>query len=505
MRGVAGGMLAAALLAAGPAQPTDYWTYQYGTIDVIVAGSSDYARSVARNADRLGVALTRILSLRGEARLPTHIYVLPDEEIIALLGSSGSSNFNSSGYDATVIASRGTGGGDRYWGVYFGYVGSLLAGDGAQRYPYWYRLGVPEVFATTDLDHDHIRTGGVASGYAATVDGGALIPLRTFLGLQEQDPQLQSGPISAMYAAQSWYLTREILLEGRYRREFGKYLGLIHAGRSEQAAFAASFPVSYEDLDRMLRDDRSAKPHVFILPSPTDESPDKVPPRKLTPPEVQTALALVNLQSGRRAEALRLATAVLREDPGNERALRVLARAQLEEGNYPVSFAAVDRLSGGTLSADAMAECAAILTVLAAAVSGGHAALPVDAATLLGFAQRYYQAAIAANPEDLRSWAGLAGLYGARRDRAAAQALLPQATQALARHPGNASLAYALAHMCAQTQQWECAAKFAGVWRENAPTEANRADAAAFESRLAAYQRRLASAPAAPSSAPPRN
>jgi tetratricopeptide (TPR) repeat protein len=505
VKSVAGGMLAVSLLTAGPAPAADYWTYQYRTIDVTVAGSSDYARSVARNADRLGVALARILSLRGEGQLPTHIYVLPDEEITAILGSSGGSNYNSSGYDATVIASRGTGEGDRYWGVYFGYVGSLLAGDGAQRYPYWYRLGVPEVFATTDLDRDHIRTGGIASAYAATVADGALIPLRTFLGLQEQDPRLQSGPISQMYAAQSWYLTREILLEGRYRREFGKYLGLMHAGRGEQAAFAASFEVSYEDLDRMLRDDRSAKPHVFMLPSPTDESPDKVPPRRLAPPEVLAALSFVNLQAGRRTEALSLATAALHDDPANERALRVVARAQLEEGNYPVSFAAVDRLSGGTMSADAMAECASILTVLAAAVSGGHAVLPVDVATLLGFAQRYYQAAIAANPEDLRSWAGLAGLYGARRDGAAAQALLPQAAEALARHPGNSSLAYALAHMCAQTRQWECAAKFAGVWRENAPTEANRADAAAFESRLAAYQRRLASAPAAPSSAPPRD
>ena len=505
MKGMAGGMLAVALLAAGAAPAADYWTYQYRTIDVTVAGSSDYARSVARNADRLGVALTRILSLRGEARLPTHIYVLPDEEITAILGSSGGSNYNSSGYDATVIASRGTGTADRFWGAYFGYVGSLLAGDGAQRYPYWYRIGVPQVFAITDLDRDHIRTGGIAAGYAATVADGTLIPLRTFLGLQEQDPQLQTASVSQMYVAQSWYLTREILLEGRYRREFGKYLGLMHAGRSEQAAFAASFEVSYEDLDRMLRDDRSAKPHVFMLPSPIDDSPDRVPPRKLAPPEVSAALAFVNLEAGRRAEALRLATTALHDDPANERALRVVARAQLEEGNYPVSFAAVDRLSGSNLPADAMAECAAILTVLAAAVNAGHAALPVDAATLLGFAQRYYQAAVAANPDDLRSWAGLAGLYGARRDRAAAQALLPQAAEALARYPSNSSLAYALAHMCAQTQQWECAAKFAGVWRENAPTEANRADAAAFESRLVAYQRRLASAPPAPSATPSRH
>jgi hypothetical protein len=253
----------------------------------------------------------------------------------------------------------------------------------------------------------------------------------------------------------------------------------------------------------MLRADQRVAAHVFLLSSPEDKSADTTPPRKLAPPEVEARLALVNLKTGRRAQALRLALAALHDDPANERALRVVAEAQLEEGDYPASFAAVDRLSGGTLSPEGMAECAGILTVLASAVTAGHVVLPVDAATLLKFVERYYQAAIAANPEDLRSWAGLAGFYGAQRDAAAAQALLPGASQALSRHPGNVNLAYALAHMCAQTQQWDCALRFAGAWRENALTEANRAEAAAFESRLTAYRQRLASAPPADASPPP--
>lgn len=253
----------------------------------------------------------------------------------------------------------------------------------------------------------------------------------------------------------------------------------------------------------MLRDDRDTDANVFLLPSPADNGRDSVPPRKLTPPEVQARLALVNLKAGRRAEALRLAGLALRDDPANESALRVAAQAQLEDGNYPASFAAVDQLSrSAQLSPDAMAESAAILTVLASAVGGGEAVLSVDAPTMLRFAQHYYQAVVAANPEDLRSWAGLAGLYGAQRDSTAARSLLPAASQALARHPGNVNLAYALAHMCAQTQQWDCALKFAGSWRENAPTETRRLEAAAFEARLSAYRQRLASAPPAESPAP---
>jgi tetratricopeptide (TPR) repeat protein len=499
----------ALLLAMGPALApgADFWAYQYKDIDVTAAGSSSYAQQVARNADRLGTALTRILSLRGEARLPTHIYVLPDDEIVGLLGSSGRANFSSSGYDATVIASRGAGSAGEYWGVYFGYAGTVLAGEGAPRYPYWFRLGVPEVFATTEFDHGHIRTGGIATSYALTLTSGTLIPLRSLLAMQEQDPQLKSDALSGMYAAESWYLTREILVESRYRDEFVHYFALMRQGVSEQAAFAASFKVSYEDLDRMLLDDRNASTNVFLLPSPEDNGPDSAPPRKLAPPEVEARLALVNLKVGRRAEALRLAGTALRADPANESALRVAAQAQLEEGNYPASFAAVDELSRrAQLSPDAMAESAGILTVLASAVSGGDAVLSVDASTMLRLARRYYQAAVAANPEDSRSWAGLAGLYGAQRDGAAARLLLPEASQALARHPGNVNLAYALAHMCAQTQQWDCALKFAGSWRESAPSEIRRIEAAAFEARLSAYRQRLASAPPAQSPPPaPRN
>lgn len=496
-------LLVLALLLAGPASAApDYWAYQYANIDVTVAGSASYARQVARNAERLGAALTQILTFRGDGRLPTHIYVLPDDQIVEVLGSSGSSNFDSSGYDATVIASRGQGSGDEYWGVYFGYVGSMLAGDGASRYPYWFRLGVPEVFATTVFDHDRLRTGGIAPGYALTVASRKLIPLRTLLAMQPQDPQLQTAAVSAMYAAESWFLTREILIEGRYRNEFSRYLALMQQGTSERAAFAASFRVSYEVLDKMLRDDQRLQAHVFQVASPEDRKAEADPPRRLTPAETQARLALVNLKAGRRAQALSLAAAALHDDPANERALRVAAEAQLEDGNFPASFAAVDRLSAGTLSPEGMAECAGILTVLASAVTAGHVVLPVDASKLLAFAQRYYQAAIDANPEDLRSWSGLAGLYGARRDGAAAQALLPAASQALARHPRNANLPYALAHMCAQTQQWDCAVKFAGAWRDNALTEANRAAAAEFESRLSAYRQRLASAPTPDAAAP---
>jgi hypothetical protein len=45
-----------------------------------------------------------------------------------------------------------------------------------------------------------------------------------------------------------------ILIEGKYREQFGHYLELMNQGQTEADAFAASFQgVSYEDLDKMLK------------------------------------------------------------------------------------------------------------------------------------------------------------------------------------------------------------------------------------------------------------
>jgi tetratricopeptide (TPR) repeat protein len=483
------------LLAPVDAPAADYWAYRYKNIDVTAVGGSVYAQNAARNADRLGAALSQILSFKSDALLPTHIYILSEDDIKRALGSSNQSTYTTSGFDTTVITDLGGSSQDRYWGVYFGYVGSLLAGDGALRYPFWLRIGVPQVFATPEFEHDRIKTGGVSAGFANTIATGTLIPLRVFLALRNGDPQLHTPAYEAMYEAESWYLAREILVEGRHRKEFGQYLQLMHEGKSEREAFAASFSISYEDLDAMLRADMRGQSHIYIVASPADTSPETAPPRKLAASEVQARLGRVNLAMGHRAEALRLANESLRAEPANENALLVLAAAEAKDGDYGTALKAVDQLAAhGGLSPEDLIESADVLRLLAEAVTGKRASLDVDAATLLSRAKTGYQSALSAT-DDLRGWAGLAEVYAAQRDVEAARALLPTVIHALERHPRNVNLAYALTLMCAATNQPDEALKFAAIWRENTLDDASRDQAAAYESRLrASLERRAAAA-----------
>ena len=478
-----------AILAPAGAPCADYWTYQYKNIDVTAVAGGGYVESVAHNADRLGDALGRILGFKSDVRLPTHIYILADDDVKRLTGHVGDASFNTSGYDTNVVTSLGERE-NRYWGVWFGYVGSLLIGDGSLRFPYWFRTGVPEVFATTEFERERIRTGGISRGWAYTVSNHKWIPLRTFLTLHPDDPQLRDEQYAEMYAAESWYLTREIMVESRHRSEFAKYLELMHEGRSERDAFTHSFTVSYEELDGMLRDDMRAATHIYVISTPNDTSPEAAPPRKLTASEAQARLARVNLFLGHRAEALVLADAALHGEPGNESALRVVAAAQLKEGNYAGALATVDQLAGlGTLSSDAMAESADVLKSLGEAVSARRASLNVDSAALFRRARADYERALSRS-EDLRSWGGLAELYALERDSEGARAFLPAASRALERHPRNANLAWALTRMCAAANQPEEALKFAAMWRENALSDWSRDQAAAYESRLRASMER---------------
>ena len=461
----------------------EYWACQYGDFDITSVGTKAFAANVAHNVARFDSALSRILNINSTYRVPTRIYVLSSADMKQLLGDDSAASYHYSGFDVTVMASFSRDA-DAYWGVYFGYAGGLLISERAVRYPNWLLIGVPEVFADASFERGNIRTGGVSPGYAATYLRGTPIPMRTFLSLQRGDPQLRSGPYRQIYDAEAWFLTREIFVESKYQPEFLQYLSLMSRGTGEREAFAASFKISYEELDKVLAAAVHERAHVYVVPV-AKEAAVSGTPMPLSRSEFKGRLAGLMVRHGHRDVALRLAAEALQGEPANVHALCASARAHLEDEDYAASLADIDRLSAQHLSsAEAYAERAAILAGLAAAVAGKHAALAADAATLNHRAHEDYQRAIDLDAEDLRAWAGMAQLYASMRDAEGAKTFLPNAEQVLERHPRNPGLPRALTHMCAVTGQIDCAFRFAEYWRVNALTDADRDGANAYLSRL---------------------
>ena len=394
----------------------EYWAYSYKNIDVTAAGTSAYAVNLAHYCARLDVMLSRILGIKTQSRAPTHIYAMPQARLQQFIEKNFSSSYRTSGYDNTILMDSASGPDARpYWGAYFGYTATLLMSAEVLRGPDWYMVGVPSVFADSVFEGGHVKIGNVTPGFAYTLlSGGALIPMRAFLTLKQSDAQLKGARYVEMYDAESWYLAREIFVEGKHRAEFGRYLDLMRQGRSEPEAFAASFKITYEDLDKELVLAMRDHAHVYIMEAPADAAGDRASARRLSAAEVSGRLALASVRYQRGPDPVQLANQALQAEPANESALRALAQAQLARGAYGEALAAVDKLAAQGASAAASADSAAILAGLARAAASGRATLSVDAATLKRRAKEAYERAIAADSEDRRSRDGLTRLDGSQ-------------------------------------------------------------------------------------------
>jgi len=402
-------LLGLGLSAAAPAAD-DYWGYTYRNIDITASGTNAYAVNVARYCVRLDSLLTQILSIRASDRLPTHIYALPAGQMKLYTAGDYSSVYRSSGYDTTVILdSSEVSNGRPYWGAYFGYTATLLSSDRLLGGPDWYMVGVPSVFADVVFEGAKVKIGNVTPGFANTlVTGGALIPMRTFLGLRQRDAEAKGKHFLDMYDAEAWYLAREVFVERLHRAEFGKYLDLMRQGKDEAAAFAASFAISYEDLDRELVQAMHERAHVYIMDSPDDPSAGGAVATRLDATEVKARLALLSVRYQQGPDALQLGREVLQKAPANETALRALALAQLAKGDYAEALTAVDQLLAQGASDAARADCAYVLDGLARAAAQGDAHL--DAAALRQRAVAEYRRVLSSGGTDRRSRDGLARL-----------------------------------------------------------------------------------------------
>lgn len=467
------------LLLGGGAQAEDYWQYKYRNIEVVTSQGGGYAVELAHNLDRFDTALSSVLGLNTAYRVPTHVYVLPPDELKSPDGRNWARYFLD-GFSVTVTASEPPYGAP-FWGACFGYAGGLLTSDRSVRYPMWVRLGVPEVFSRPQFTRDAVLLGDGGASHYVLLTSGSWIPLRTFLSLRPEDPL---GSNRETYTAESWFVARTVFIEQRFRAEFDRYLRLMSHGTSEHEAFAAAFKISYEELDAQLRHLLRERMHEFRVQVPKEpDSGEKA--LKLSAASAMGRRAALIAKVGSNADALGLAEQALQREPNNVEALQALLLAQLGLQDYTAALAAVDRLAQqAVLPSTAYTDSGAALACLADLLAAGRSALPVDAATLRRRAADDFQHALTLDPDDLRAWTGLADLYASAPDVEAAKALRPKVESVFERYPRNSPLPRALSRMCVATKQLDCAFHFVEVWRDNASSEADRKRAEAELSRL---------------------
>jgi hypothetical protein len=206
-------LAAATVLLSGPATEAwaeSYWTYAYKDFDVVTYGTAGGAHAVelAQNLARLDQAVAGIVGTTDK-HPPTHIYLLPAEEATRLLGPrGGDSAYQFNGSDVTVVANQEARKHERDWGALVGYTDSLMVSGRFAHYPYWFRVGVPALFAHSEFTTQHVKTGGSDDLYARKVVSSNLILMRTFLRAQAGDGTAQGD----LFEAESWFLAHEIFV-----------------------------------------------------------------------------------------------------------------------------------------------------------------------------------------------------------------------------------------------------------------------------------------------------
>jgi tetratricopeptide (TPR) repeat protein len=298
---------------------------------------------------------------------------------------------------------------------------------------------------------------------------------------------LNSPDYVALYDAESWLLVHLIVLEGRYQSNFFNYFLLCDRGEDEAKAFAASFDISYVDLDKMLKSVLQAHKVQAAKVAISDEK-DAGVANRLTDAEAAGRLAaLAARQSEKPDDALQMANEAIALSPTNQDALFALAHVQVRRTDYSAALQAADKLcSLDSLTEQGFAECGQLFFSLAKTVLDRKAAVGVEGQVLAERSRQYYDRAITMNPEDLAACEGMATLLATMRNADYSQAFLPRAQKALSAHPRASNLARALSGLCAEMGSTVMALNYATMWQNAALNSAERDAAAAYVSRLKA-------------------
>lgn len=480
-----------------------YWGYQYKQINVTAQGNADFARTLAHNLYRLDLSIAAVLQTKGAQWRPhIDVYAVPAELFTAFSGQSADSGSISkvTPLSSTFLINTSQSSENRYWSTYFAFGASVLGTSYSFRYPSWFTAGLAEVFAASTVEYRKVTIGGANKGRVYTLNTGTWIPIQTLLTVRGGDPQMSSHAFLEMYYAETWYLVHKIVIDQFYHSNFYQYFLRLDQGEDEQKAFASSFDMSYEELDKALKKSITTDKFMRLTVTVPDED-DGVKPVRLNEAESKARLARYAAEHGVQPErGLELSSAALKLDPSNEDAKIARLRAEVRAANPDAASRDADEVcTGATLSSNVTAACALVFRSLAGKVPDKSAQ-----AELRDKARKFYDQTVQLEPGDLQSWYGLSRLVLDTHDVSDAKTFVPRFQTVQSAHPDVGILASSVAALYSLTGDESNAMKYALVWQSHSINNIDRANAAAYVSRLKdARDRKQAAAGISPAEVQP--
>jgi hypothetical protein len=212
-------------------------------------------------------------------------------------------------------------------------------------YPSWYSEGFAEYYGHTRiLENDVIEFGHAALTRYYTLSSGQWLPLRKMLVAKNYDDV--RGNIGPLYA-QGWLLVHYLAHKKERVGQLDKYLQMINAGQSFEAATDAAFGKDAKALDAELYSyARKMQIQALRVPfKPIDVGPIAI--RTLRPAERELIREDIMLDRGLLASEAKdfvgRVRPTARRYPDDPFALAILTEAERAAGNQAEAAAAVER------------------------------------------------------------------------------------------------------------------------------------------------------------------
>jgi Tfp pilus assembly protein PilF len=216
--------------------------------------------AIATELLRMRDALGRLTRLAVRSPLPTQVFVFTNERSFAPYRDAAMQRKNAyvSGIflggengNLILIQADASAGVDR---VVFHELTHYFVKNMLRGLPLWFNEGLAEYYSTFATAGTEVSLGKPIAEHVHWLRSKPLIPLRELFATTEDSPTYNETARQGVFYAQSWALVH-YLLRGSEERgaQLTTFLGQLNAGRSIDDAFAASFKLTYAQLEDELQ------------------------------------------------------------------------------------------------------------------------------------------------------------------------------------------------------------------------------------------------------------
>jgi predicted Zn-dependent protease len=213
----------------------------------------------------------------------------------------------------------------------------LLVKNTSGNVPTWFNEGLAEYYSTFSITDDQkVVMGRPIASHVYLLRDRRMLPLRTLFQVDQKSPHYNERDKQSIFYAESWALIHYLILgkEGQRMPQMGKFVELLSAGVPTEQAFQQAFAMSFESMEKELRDYIQRDRYPIITGSFTnkvgyDAATETKP---LTEAEAQAYLGDLLLHSNRTDSETYLLKA-LALDPNLAMANASLGMLRVRQGN----------------------------------------------------------------------------------------------------------------------------------------------------------------------------